>query len=72
METNEFKTMFENDKKYRALIWASRQLEICGWCPKAKLNKSINYYDTCELTRKDGVTGCHKCITEHFLLKTKA
>ncbi|MCL2675925.1 MAG: hypothetical protein FWE84_05015 [Firmicutes bacterium] len=71
MKNNEFKTMFETDEKYRALIYASRELEICGWCPKAKHNKLSGYYDTCEKNRKDGVTGCHKCIAEHFTLKAK-
>ena len=69
METNEFKTMFETDKKYRALIWASRQLELCGWCPKAKDNKLNDYYDTCELARKNGVTGCHICIAEQLTIQ---
>jgi len=72
MENNELAILFKYDEKYRALIYASRELEINGWCPKAKHNKLSDYYDNCEKTRKDGVTGCHKCIAEHFLLKAKS
>jgi len=71
MENNVFATLFKYDEKYRALIYASRELEICGWCPKAKDNKLDDYFYTCEFARKDGVAGCHMCIAEHFLLKAK-
>jgi len=58
---------FAGDAAYRALYYASRQLELCGWCPKALNNKLHPYFETCWLARKDGVRGCHSCMAERFL-----
>jgi hypothetical protein len=72
MKEHELATLFKYDGTYRALIWASRQLELCGWCPKASAVKENGYSYDCDLARKDGVTGCHMCIAEHFTNKTTA
>jgi len=55
-----------------ALGSASRQLELCGWCPKAENNDLNGYYYTCELARREGVRGCHDCIAEHFITEIDA
>jgi len=68
MKTNEFNTT-ESNETSRALVGASRQLELCGWCPKAKDNELNSHFYTCELASKDGVKGCHMCIAVWFLAK---
>ena len=72
MDMNEFNKRYETDGTYRALIGASVQIELCGWCPKAKNNDLDKHFYTCDVAKKDGVSGCHNCIAAHFLTKAKA
>ncbi len=67
MEKNEMNKRFQTDTTYRALIRASRQLELCGYCPKVKGNKLRDCFHSCDIAQKDGIAGCHRCIAEHFL-----
>jgi len=67
----EISGLLETNAAYIALFDASRQLEICGWCPKARHNNLHPYFDTCALAVKDGVWGCHKCIAAHFIKKAQ-
>ena len=62
-----FETRFNNSGTFRALHFASRQLELCGWCPKEENNDLDKHFYVCELARKNGVRACHDCITEYFL-----
>ena len=55
-----------------ALINAGRQLELCGWCPRAENNDLDGYFPNCETARKKGVLGCHECIADHFITESEA
>ena len=65
---NKKKNAFEEafDIAYDALIEASFQLEQCGWCPKAENNKLETYFKICPVAIKEGVSGCHWCMSDVF------
>ena len=72
MDIEEFDKLYAADESLRALYDASVQLELCGWCPKAYNNELSRYFDKCELARKEGVGGCHRCIACVFIKKVKS
>lgn len=57
----------KSDVLNNALLMASRQLEIAGYCPNETNNRLSAYYYKCPIGINLGVQGCHNCIKTYFL-----